>query len=90
MRWKTGACCPKCNSPSVIKQGKEDTQPHRQRYRCKGCKAHFDKQRYDFCRTSSAIRNVDSVSVSNGIEPVESKNCSRARHLCALLEALFP
>jgi len=42
MRWKAGVCCPKCNSPSVIKRGKDETQPQRQRYQCKSCGAHFD------------------------------------------------
>ena len=42
MRWKTGVCCPKCDSPIVIKRGKDDTQAERQRYHCKSCGAHFD------------------------------------------------
>ena len=42
MRWKVGVYCPKCNSPSVIKRGKDETQPERQRYQCKHCGAHFD------------------------------------------------
>ncbi len=42
LRWEPGVCCPKCNSPSVIKRGKDETQLHRQRYQCKDCKAHFD------------------------------------------------
>lgn len=42
MRWRTGVCCPKCNSPSVIKRGKDETQVERQRYQCKGCGTHFD------------------------------------------------
>jgi transposase-like protein len=42
MRWKSGVCCPKCNSERVIKRGKDETQPERQRYLCKGCGAHFD------------------------------------------------
>ena len=42
MRWASGVCCPKCNSPSVIKRGKDETQPYRQRYQCKICSAHFD------------------------------------------------
>jgi transposase-like protein len=40
--WKTGVCCPKCNSPSVVKRGKDETQPERQRYQCKSCRTHFD------------------------------------------------
>jgi transposase-like protein len=42
MRWSSGVRCPKCNSPSAIKRGKDETQPHRQRYQCKTCSAHFD------------------------------------------------
>ncbi len=41
-RWKTGVCCPRCSSFSVIKRGKDDTELHRQRYQCKDCGAHFD------------------------------------------------
>lgn len=42
MRWKSGVCCPKCDSPNVIKRGKDETQVERQRYQCKGCGTHFD------------------------------------------------
>jgi transposase-like protein len=42
LRWKSGVCCPKCRSTQVIKRGKDDTQPHRQRYQCRECGAHFD------------------------------------------------
>jgi transposase-like protein len=42
MRWEAGVYCPKCNSLSVIKRGKDETQPHRQRYQCKECSVHFD------------------------------------------------
>ena len=41
-RWCNGVCCPRCQSPEVIKRGKDDTQAHRQRYQCKGCSFHFD------------------------------------------------
>jgi transposase-like protein len=42
LRWVAGVCCPKCRSLQVIKRGKDDTQPARQRYQCKGCGAQFD------------------------------------------------
>lgn len=32
----------KCSCAEVIKRGKDETQPQRQRYQCKGCGAHFD------------------------------------------------
>lgn len=42
LRWESGVCCPKCNSPSAIERGKDETQLHRQRYQCKDCGTHFD------------------------------------------------
>ncbi len=41
-RWPEGVCCPGCDSSSVIRDGCDDTQPHRQRYRCKACAGRFD------------------------------------------------
>jgi len=41
-RWPEGARCPGCDSSSVIRDGCDDTQPHRQRYRCKACASRFD------------------------------------------------
>ena len=42
MRWPDGVTCPRCSSGSVIKNGRDDTEPHRQRYECKGCRQRFD------------------------------------------------
>ena len=41
-RWPEGVRCPECCSSSVIRDGCDDTQPARQRYRCKGCASRFD------------------------------------------------
>ena len=41
-RWPEGVCCPGCGSSSVIRDGCDDTQPDRQRYRCKACASRFD------------------------------------------------
>jgi transposase-like protein len=41
-RWPGGVCCPGCASRSVIHDGVDDTQKHRQRYRCKSCGGRFD------------------------------------------------
>ena len=41
-RWPEGVCCPGCGSSAVIRDGCDDTQPHRQRYRCKACAGRFD------------------------------------------------
>ena len=41
-RWPEGVRCPVCDSGTVIRDGCDDTQPHRQRYRCKACACRFD------------------------------------------------
>jgi transposase-like protein len=42
MRWPDGVTCPHCSSDSVIKNGRDDTQPDRQRYECRDCRQRFD------------------------------------------------
>jgi transposase-like protein len=41
-RWPEGVRCPGCGSGAVIRDGCDDTQPCRQRYRCKACAGRFD------------------------------------------------
>ncbi len=41
-RWPEGVRCPVCDSGAVIRDGHDDTQPYRQRYRCKACSGRFD------------------------------------------------
>ena len=41
-RWPEGVRCPGCSSEAVIRDGCDDTQPCRQRYRCKACASRFD------------------------------------------------
>ncbi len=41
-RWPQGVRCPVCDSDAVIRDGCDDTQPCRQRYRCKACAGRFD------------------------------------------------
>jgi transposase-like protein len=41
-RWPEGVCCPACGSGTVVRDGFDDTQAHRQRYRCKACAGRFD------------------------------------------------
>ena len=42
MRWADLGTCPHCSSESVIRDGRDDTQAHRQRYTCHGCRKRFD------------------------------------------------
>ena len=41
-RWPEGVRCPCCDSGAVTCDGRDDTQKHRQRYRCKACASRFD------------------------------------------------
>jgi len=41
-RWPEGVRCPVCDSGAVVRDGCDDTQPCRQRYRCKACSRRFD------------------------------------------------
>ena len=41
-RWPDGVRCPACGSGVVIRDGHDETQPQRQRCRCKGCAGRFD------------------------------------------------
>jgi transposase-like protein len=41
-RWPDGVRCTSCSSATVIRHGHDETQRHRQRYRCKDCAARFD------------------------------------------------
>jgi len=42
LRWPAGVCCPHCESSEVTKQGRDTTQPARQKYRCMCCHRYFD------------------------------------------------
>jgi transposase-like protein len=42
LRWPNGVTCPRCTSQHVTKNGTDETQPHRQRYRCQNCHRGFD------------------------------------------------
>ncbi len=41
-RWPEGMRCPVCDSGAVVRDGCDDTQPCRQRYRCKACSGRYD------------------------------------------------
>lgn len=42
LRWPEGVRCPDCGSPDVIKRGRDEGEPARQRYGCKACGRRFD------------------------------------------------
>jgi transposase-like protein len=41
-RWPEGVRCPHCGEARVARDGRDATQPARQRYRCAACGARFD------------------------------------------------
>lgn len=42
LRWNGNITCPHCQSDRIIKCGKDDSQPARQRYGCHHCGKRFD------------------------------------------------
>lgn len=42
LRWPEGVKCPSCDGEHIIKQGRDQTQKHRQKYQCKSCHHYFD------------------------------------------------
>lgn len=42
LRWPDGIICPRCKSDDITRQGKDESQPERQRYFCKNCRRKFD------------------------------------------------
>lgn len=42
LRWPDGVLWPICNSSKMTKQGRDDTQPERQRSLCTSCERRFD------------------------------------------------
>ena len=41
-RWPEGVRCPHCDSAEIARDGRDEAQPHRQRYRCAACGGRFD------------------------------------------------
>jgi transposase-like protein len=41
-RWPDGVRCPQCHGATIARDGHDDTQRRRQRYRCTTCAARFD------------------------------------------------
>jgi len=42
LRWPEGVRCAHCFADRVVKYGRDETQPERQRYRCGSCNRYFD------------------------------------------------
>ena len=41
-RWPEGVRCPHRDSTKIARDGRDEAQPHRQRYRCAACGSRFD------------------------------------------------
>src|SRR5215218_6260151 len=63
-RCPDGVCCPGCGDRAVVRDGRDDTQPHRQRYRCKACAGRFDDL------TGTVLAGHPSTAAGMGIVPL--------------------
>ena len=61
-RWPDGVRCPACDSSKVIRDGCDDTQRARQRYRCKACAGRFD----DLTGTAEARGGMTTAAGGSG------------------------
>lgn len=77
LRWPDKVSCPHCGSEAIIKQGKDDTQPERQRYSCKACQRKFDDLTGTIFAGPSISENLGAVPVFHGLELIERADCPR-------------
>jgi len=70
-RWPEGARCPVCDSGVVIRDGHDDTQPHRQRYRCKACAGRFDDLTGTVLAGHHQPAGLSAVPLLHGPEPFQ-------------------
>ena len=42
LRWPEGVRCPHCDADKIVKHGRDETEPQRQRYECRPCGHRFD------------------------------------------------
>ena len=62
-RWPDGVRCPHCEAANVARDGRDDAQPHRQRYRCVGSVSFRAKMPWQchmlrFCPLMNAIFGI--------------------------------
>src|SRR5215218_554701 len=65
-RWPDGVRCPACDGRAVIRDGHDETQPQRQRYRCKGCARCLSKELSG--AGSGRVSDFAVVGVALGVE----------------------
>ena len=68
-RWPEGIRCPACDNDAVIRDGHDDTQPCRQRYRCKACSGRFDDLTGTVLAGHHQPLRIGSVPLLHGVEP---------------------
>jgi hypothetical protein len=72
LRWPDGVPCPHCDPGEVVKQGRDETEPPRQRYECRSCARRFD----DLTDTTFAGHHRDPGSEPIGGSRKRSCRCT--------------
>src|SRR4051812_48713887 len=70
MRWPDGVRCPGCGSDRITKDGRDDTQPERQRYTIRTQSLSWGRRRS--FRTHQRISALSPVGASRSLSPVRS------------------
>jgi Transposase zinc-ribbon domain len=87
-RWPEGVRCPFCTSPAVIRDGCDETQPCRQRYRCKECAGRFDDLTGTVLagqhRTAARVGAVPLLHGPEPLQPADRPGVGAQRARCAV------
>jgi hypothetical protein len=67
MRWPQGVCCQKRGCEHVVRNGHDETRPHRQRYQMTAMHDGLD-----------AARKSLDVTNEHGVNPIMDRNASRS------------
>ena len=71
LRWPQGVDCYDCQSSEIVKRRFDETQPLRQRYKCRVCNKRFDDLNdIIFCWSSSTLADLDFMFIPIEIESV--------------------
>src|SRR3954451_2520382 len=94
-RWPEGVHCPACGSGTVVRDGFDETQAHRQRYRCKACTGRrlrmlwssTGRSRPSSCRTEPISPSVWRSAKRNTVRSVSADRGTRSEEHTSELQS---
>ena len=78
LRWPDGVICPRCKTDDITRQGKDESQPERQRYFCKSCSRKFDDLTLSVFAVTTTTENVGQLFAPDVTQYIKQPDRSRA------------